>query len=132
MRKGGYNLGGEQSGHIVLGDYGTTGDGLVAALQVLAVLVADGGLASEVCRRFDPYPQQLTNVRVSDGRPLEDARVKKAIQDGEARLAGAGRLLIRPSGTEPVVRVMAEGEDEVLIATVVGNVAEAIERAELG
>ena len=132
MRKGGYNLGGERSGHIVRGDYGTTGDGLVAALQVLAVLVAEGGWASEVCRRFDPYPRQLTNVRVSGGRPLEDARVKKAIQDGEARLAGTGRLLIRPSGTEPVVRVMAEGEDEALIAAIVGNVAEAIEQAESG
>ncbi|MDP6896156.1 MAG: phosphoglucosamine mutase, partial [Rhodospirillales bacterium] len=81
---------------------------------------------------FDPYPQQLTNVRVSGGRPLEDARVKKAIQDGEARLAGTGRLLIRPSGTEPVVRVMAEGEDEALIAAIVDNVAEAIAQAESG
>ena len=132
MRKGGYNLGGEQSGHIVLGDYGTTGDGLVAALQVLAGLVADGGRASDVCRRFDPYPQQLTSVPVSNGRPLEDPRVKRAIQDGEARLADAGRLLIRPSGTEPVVRIMAEGEDESLIASVVGNVVEAIEYAESG
>jgi len=129
MRRGGYNLGGEQSGHIVLGDYATTGDGLIAALQVLAVLVADGGRASEVCRRFDPYPQQLTNVRVGGGKPLDDARVKEAIVDGEARLAGTGRLLIRPSGTEPVVRVMAEGEDEALIASVVGDVALAIEQA---
>ena len=132
MRRSGYNLGGEQSGHIILGDYGTTGDGLVAALQVLAVLVSEGGGASKVCYQFDPYPQQLTNVRVSGGRPLEDSRVKRAIRDGEARLAGTGRLLIRPSGTEPVVRVMAEGEDESLIAAVVGNVAEAIEQADTG
>ncbi len=129
MRRGGYNLGGEQSGHIVLGDYATTGDGLIAALQVLAVLVADGGRASEACRRFDPYPQQLTNVRVNGGQPLRDARVLEAISDGEARLAGKGRLLIRPSGTEPVVRVMAEGEDEALISSVVGDVAGAIEQA---
>jgi len=128
MRSGGYNLGGEQSGHIVLGDYATTGDGLIAALQVLAVLVASEGRASQVCRQFDPYPQQLTNVRVS-GRTLENDRVKAAISEAEARLAGTGRLLIRPSGTEPVVRVMAEGEDEALISSVVGEVAGVIEQA---
>ncbi|MEK9722144.1 MAG: phosphoglucosamine mutase, partial [Rhodospirillaceae bacterium] len=102
---------------------------LVAALQVLAVLVADGGRASEVCRRFDPYPQQLTNVRFDGGAPLKDKQVKAAIRDGEARLSGSGRLLIRPSGTEPVIRVMAEGEDEALIASVVGEIAAAIEQA---
>jgi len=132
MRTGGYNLGGEQSGHIVLGDYGTTGDGLVAALQVLAVLIANDKPASEVCRLFTPLPQQLTNVQVNGGAPLENDHVKAAIAAAEARLDGTGRVLIRPSGTEPVVRVMAEGEDETLIASVVGEIAGAIEQAQQG
>ncbi|NQU62336.1 MAG: phosphoglucosamine mutase [Rhodospirillales bacterium] len=129
MRKGGYNLGGEQSGHIILSDYSTTGDGLIAALQVLAVVVATGKPASEVCRVFEPLPQVLRNVTFNGGKPLDDKAVKKAIKDGEGRLAGAGRLLIRPSGTEPVIRVMAEGEDEALINAVVGDIAGVIEQA---
>lgn len=129
MRAGDYNLGGEQSGHIILGDYATTGDGLIAALQVLAVLVTTGKRASEVCRQFTPFPQQLTNVRINGGAPLENDRVKAAIAEGKARLDGTGRLLIRPSGTEPLIRVMAEGEDEALIASVVGDIAGAIEQA---
>ncbi|ALG74961.1 phosphoglucosamine mutase [Azospirillum thiophilum] len=128
MREHGYNVGGEQSGHVVLSDYSTTGDGLIAALQVLAVLIqADGRSASEVCRVFDPVPQKLTNVRFAAGsRPLEDDVVKQAIRDGEARLAAGGRLLIRKSGTEPLIRVMAEGDDEALVHGVVADIADAI------
>jgi len=129
MRSDGFNLGGEQSGHIVLGDFATTGDGLVAALQVLAAVVEEGASASSVCRRFEPFPQLLKNVRVNGGDAMADARVQGAIADGEARLGTGGRLLIRKSGTEPVVRVMAEGEDEGLIDTVVGEIAEAIAEA---
>ena len=129
MRKDGYNLGGEQSGHIVLSDYSTTGDGLIAALQVLAVIVASGKAASQVCRVFDPLPQVLKNVQFNGGKPLQDKAVKKAITDGEERLGSGGRLLIRPSGTEPVVRVMAEGEDEALVASVVGDIVAVIEQA---
>ena len=129
MRMHGYNLGGEQSGHIVLADYSTTGDGLIAALQVLAVLVSTGKPASEVCRVFDPLPQVLQNVTFNGGKPLDDRAVKNAIKDGEDRLAGAGRLLIRPSGTEPVIRVMAEGEDEALITSIVSEIAGIIEQA---
>ena len=129
MRSDGYNLGGEQSGHIVLGDFATTGDGLVAALQVLAAVVEEGAPASSVCRRFEPFPQLLKNVRVNGGDAMADARVQGAIADGEARLGSGGRLLIRKSGTEPVVRVMAEGEDEGLIGAVVGEIADAIAEA---
>jgi len=129
MRADGYNLGGEQSGHIVLGDYATTGDGLIAGLQVLAAVVESGKRASDTCRRFEPLPQLLTNVRVNGAVPMDAASVKAAIADGEARLGEAGRLLIRKSGTEPVVRVMAEGEDAGLIDAVVGDIAEAIREA---
>jgi len=131
MREHGYNVGGEQSGHVVLSDYSTTGDGLIAALQVLAVLIQAGGrAASEVCRVFDPVPQKLTNVRFAAGStPLEIASVKDAIRDGEVRLNGCGRLLIRKSGTEPVIRVMAEGDDETLVHQVVGDIAAAIQSA---
>ena len=129
MRTGGYNLGGEQSGHIVLGDYATTGDGLIAALQVLAAVVEAGGPASRICRRFEPLPQLLKNVRVNGAVAMDAAAVKAAIADGEARLGEGGRLLIRKSGTEPVVRVMAEGDDETLIAAVVGDIADAISQA---
>jgi len=129
MRKDGYNLGGEQSGHIVLSDYSTTGDGLIAALQVLAVIVASGKAASQVCRVFDPLPQVLKNVQFNGGKPLQDKAVKKAITDGEERLGSGGRLLIRPSGTEPVVRVMAEGEDGALVASVVDDIVAVIEQA---
>ncbi len=132
MRQDGYNLGGEQSGHIVLSDYSTTGDGLIAALQVLSVVVAAGKRSSEVCRVFEALPQVLKNVEFNGGKPLEDKAVKQAIKDGEERLGSAGRLLIRPSGTEPVIRVMAEGEDEALVAAVVGDIAGVIEQATQG
>jgi len=128
MREHGFNVGGEQSGHIVLSDYATTGDGLVAALQVLAVIVEQGKPASQVCRVFEPLPQLLENVRFNGGAPLEDASVKKAIADGEARLGISGRILIRKSGTEPLIRVMAEGEDDALIRGVVGDIVDEIRR----
>ncbi|MEM9028782.1 MAG: phosphoglucosamine mutase [Pseudomonadota bacterium] len=126
MRKHGYNVGGEQSGHIVLSDYATTGDGLVSALQVLAVAVASDKPVSEVCRRFEPLPQILENVRYADGKPLEADAVVKQIDLARKRLGDAGRLVIRPSGTEPVIRVMAEGDDEVLIRSVVDDIADAV------
>ncbi|HEU0135598.1 MAG TPA: phosphoglucosamine mutase [Allosphingosinicella sp.] len=129
MRTKGYNVGGEQSGHIILTDYSTTGDGLVAGLQVLAELVIAGRPASEVLRLFDPLPQLLKNVRFSGGKPLEQDSVKKAIAEGESRLAGTGRLVIRKSGTEPLIRVMAEGEDETLVEEVVDSICEAVKSA---
>jgi phosphoglucosamine mutase len=129
MRQNGFNVGGEQSGHIVLNDYNTTGDGLIAALEVLAVLVQSGKKASEVCRLFDPYPQLLRNVRFGGAMPLDAKPVKEAVKDGEARLGDTGRLLIRASGTEPLIRVMAEGEDENLIAEIVDNICVAVEQA---
>ena len=119
MRQHAFNVGGEQSGHIVLSDFGTTGDGLVAALQVLACVKRSGRTVSEVCRRFEPVPQVLKNVRISAGKPLEDASVRKAIADAEAELATSGRLLIRPSGTEPLIRVMAEGDDRSKVERIV-------------
>jgi phosphoglucosamine mutase len=126
MRSTGCNVGGEQSGHIILSDYATTGDGLIAALQVMARIVETGKKASEVCRLFAPVPQLLRNVRFGEGRPMESRRVKLAITAGEARLGTGGRLVIRPSGTEPVIRVMAQGEDEPLLASVVDDICEAI------
>ena len=129
MRRHGFNVGGEQSGHIVLGDYATTGDGLLAALQVLAVIVATERPASEACRCFEPLPQVLRNVRFGAGQPLEDDTVKDAIQAAEARLEGNGRLLIRKSGTEPLIRVMAEGEDESMVAGVVDGLIDVIAKA---
>jgi phosphoglucosamine mutase len=130
MRQKGFNVGGEQSGHIILSDYATTGDGLVAALQVLAELVVSGERASELLHLFDPLPQLLKNVRFEGGAaPLEAAPVQAAIKDGEARLSGTGRLLIRKSGTEPLIRVMAEGEDERLVAEVVDQICEAVKAA---
>ena len=131
MRKHGFNVGGEQSGHIILSDFTTTGDGLIAALQVLAVVVGTGKPVSEVCNRFEPLPQILQNVRFVNGAPLEQDRVKQAIDRGKARLGGSGRLVIRPSGTEPVIRVMAEGDDERLVHQVVGDIAEAVRKAAL-
>jgi len=128
MRGGGYNLGGEQSGHIILGDYATTGDGLIAALQVLAVLVASKRSAREALRAFEPLPQLLRNVRYAGAPPLDDARVQAVIRDGEARLGAAGRLLVRRSGTEALIRVMAEGEDEALVTLVVADVVAAVEQ----
>jgi phosphoglucosamine mutase len=125
MRAGGFNIGGEQSGHLILADHSTTGDGLVAALQVLAALVATGKPASEVLHLFDPLPQLLKSVRFS-GAPLETERVKAVIAAGEARLNGHGRLLIRKSGTEPVIRVMAEGDDKALVKAVVEEICAAV------
>jgi phosphoglucosamine mutase len=126
MRAQGYNVGGEQSGHIILSDYATTGDGLVAALQILAELVRTGIPASELLHRFDPLPQLLKNVRFKGGKPLDDASVKAVIADAERELEGTGRLVIRPSGTEPVIRVMAEGEDAAQVAAVVDRICEAV------
>ncbi|WP_299632616.1 phosphoglucosamine mutase [uncultured Roseobacter sp.] len=127
MRSGGFNLGGEQSGHIVMSDYATTGDGLMAGLQFLAEMVRSGKPASELLHNFDPVPQLLKNVRFAAGQtPLEEARVKKAIAQAEADLAGSGRLLIRKSGTEPLVRVMAEHEDAALMERAVDSVVEAV------
>jgi phosphoglucosamine mutase len=129
MRKHGYNVGGEQSGHIVLSDFTTTGDGLITALQLLSVVVSTGKPVSEVCKRFDPLPQILENVRYANGSPLEQQGVKEAIDVGKARLGQSGRLVIRPSGTEPVIRVMAEGDDERLVHQVVGEIAAAVRKA---
>ena len=126
MRATGCNIGGEQSGHIILSDYATTGDGLIAALQVMARIVETGRKASEICRLFAPVPQLLRNVRFGEGRPMEARRVKQAIVAGEARLGATGRLLVRPSGTEPLIRVMAESDDEALLTSVVGDICEAI------
>lgn len=129
MRAKGFNIGGEQSGHLILADHGTTGDGLVAALQILAVMVQAGRPASELLHLFDPLPQLLKNVRFAGGAPLETLAVQQAIADGEARLNGTGRLLIRKSGTEPLIRVMAEGEDISLVAAVVDDICAAVAEA---
>jgi phosphoglucosamine mutase len=129
MREHGYNVGGEQSGHIILTDYNTTGDGLIAGLEVLAAIVRDGRKSSEICHLFEPLPQLLRNVRFTGDGPLEKEPVKAAVRDGEDRLGEKGRLLIRKSGTEPLIRVMAEGEDEALIASVVDDICTAVEQA---
>jgi phosphoglucosamine mutase len=130
MRAKGFNVGGEQSGHIILSDYATTGDGLVAALQVLSCLVESGKPASEMLNLFEPLPQILKNVRFSSGAaPLDQAAVKRAIADGETRLNGSGRVLIRKSGTEPLIRVMAEGEDPTMVEEVVDSICEAVKQA---
>jgi phosphoglucosamine mutase len=126
MREHGYNLGGEQSGHMILSDYSTTGDGLVAALQVLAMVKKLGKPVSEVCHLFDPLPQILKNVRYKSGQPLKDKRVVEAIASTEATLGGKGRLVIRPSGTEPVIRVMAEGDDRAMVEKAVNDVVSAL------
>lgn len=127
MRAGGFNLGGEQSGHIILGDHVTTGDGLLAALQVLAALTEVGRPASELCRLFEPCPQLLKNVRFDPvSRPLDDPGVTAAIAAGEASLGASGRLLIRKSGTEPVIRVMGEGEDPLHLERVVDEICAAV------
>ncbi len=126
MRNHDFNIGGEQSGHIVLSDHGTTGDGLVAALQILAAVKRTGKTVSELCHRFEPVPQLLRNVRFSGGKPLEDATVKQAIADAEAELARSGRLVIRPSGTEPLIRVMAEGDDRAQVERIVNDLVDVI------
>lgn len=130
MRRGGYNLGGEQSGHIVMTDYATTGDGLVAGLQFLAEMVRSGQRASALTHQFETVPQLLQNVRFAAGiLPLEDEAVKAVIAANELRIAGKGRILIRKSGTEPLIRVMAECEDEALLKDVVGDIVAAVEKA---
>jgi len=130
MRADGYNLGGEQSGHIIMIDHATTGDGLMAALQALAAMIRSGRPASETFRAFEPVPQLLKNVRVGDAAAaLAEATVMQAIADAEARLGEAGRILVRKSGTEPLIRVMAEGDDSELVRLVVDQIVEAIPRA---
>ncbi|MCS6892680.1 MAG: phosphoglucosamine mutase [Rhodovarius sp.] len=129
MRETGCNLGGEQSGHMIMSDFGTTGDGLVAALQVLALLAEERRPASEAVRRFTPLPQRLVNVRHGGHSPIRSPAVQEAIRAEEERLAGRGRLLIRESGTEPVIRIMAEAEDEALLAATLERVVGVIRRA---
>ncbi|MBX7500681.1 phosphoglucosamine mutase [Qipengyuania sp. YG27] len=129
MKEGGFNVGGEQSGHMILLDHATTGDGTVAALRILASLVRFGKPASELLHAFDPVPQLLKNVRYSGGKPLENATVKQVITDAEGELEGKGRLVIRPSGTEPVIRVMAEGDDAAQVEAVVDRICDAVKGA---
>jgi phosphoglucosamine mutase len=129
MREHGYNLGGEQSGHIILSDYMTTGDGLIAALQLLSVVKQLDRPVSEVCHCFEPLPQILKNVRYKSGQPLQSDSVVTAIASGRERLGTSGRLVIRPSGTEAVIRVMAEGDDRALVTSVVDDVVDAVTRA---
>jgi phosphoglucosamine mutase len=130
MRRLGSNLGGEQSGHIILGDHSTTGDGLIAALQVLAAIVETGAPASRVCKLFEPVPQLLRNVRINgEASSLEASAVMAAISAGQTRLGAQGRLLVRKSGTEPLIRIMAEGEDKMLVASVVEDIAAALAAA---
>ena len=126
MREQGYNIGGEPSGHIILSDYTTTGDGFVAALQVLAVVKKQDKPVSQVCHRFAALPQVLKNVRYRGGKPLENSKVRTVIEDAEQRLNGHGRLVIRPSGTEPVIRVMGEGDDKVLVEEIVDGIVDAL------
>ena len=126
LRERGYNVGGEASGHIILSDYATTGDGLVAALQVLAVVKKLDQPVSKVCHRFEPLPQIMKNVRYKTGKPLENVKVQSAITAAEKKLNGQGRLVIRPSGTEPVIRVMAEGDDPALVEDTVDSIVEAL------
>ena len=126
MREHGFNVGGEPSGHVILSDYTTTGDGLVTALQVLAVVKNQSRPVSQVCRRFEPLPQVMKNVRYKAGKPLEHAHVRSAIAAAEQRLDGQGRLVVRPSGTEPVIRVMGEGDDRVLIEEIVDGLVEVL------
>lgn len=128
MREGGFNLGGEQSGHIVMTDYATTGDGLIAALQFLRAMVETGKQASELTKVFDPVPQILRNVRFAKGKqPLDADCVQAAIAEGEKTLGQTGRLLIRKSGTEPLIRVMGEAEDEALLDSIIGKICDAVE-----
>ncbi|HET9159985.1 MAG TPA: phosphoglucosamine mutase [Caulobacteraceae bacterium] len=128
MREGGFNVGGEQSGHVILSDFSTTGDGLIAALQVLSVLVTTGKKMSALARQFEPVPQKSENVRIAGGKPLDEPQVKEVIADAEARLNGSGRLVVRASGTEPLIRIMAEGDDERVLAQVVKDIAGAVKK----
>jgi phosphoglucosamine mutase len=129
MREHGFNVGGEQSGHIIMSDFTTTGDGFVAALQVLAVVKKQDQPVSKVCHRFDPLPQVLKNVRYKSGKPLENAKVRTAIKQAQAKLNGQGRLVVRPSGTEPVIRVMVEADNKGLVEEVVDGIVEALTQA---
>jgi phosphoglucosamine mutase len=130
MREGGFNIGGEQSGHIILSDLSTTGDGLMSALQVLAVMVETKQPMSALARQFEPVPQKMVNIRIPlGGEPMKSDAVLSAIAAAESKLNGAGRVLVRPSGTEPLIRVMAEGDDERLIAKVVRDIADAVKLA---
>jgi phosphoglucosamine mutase len=129
MREGGFNLGGEQSGHLIMRDFSTTGDGLLAALQVLAVLVESGQPMSTLARQFQPVPQVLENVKFKGGKPLDDPKVQDVLRDAEVRLDGQGRIVVRASGTEPLIRVMAEGDDAALVKRVVQDITDAVKRA---
>jgi phosphoglucosamine mutase len=129
MREHGYNVGGEPSGHVILSDYTTTGDGLITALQVLAVVKQQNRPVSQVCHRFDPLPQIMKNVRYKAGKPLENAKVQTVIAAAHKRLDGQGRLVVRPSGTEPVIRVMGEGDDKMLVEEIVDGIVEALAHA---
>jgi phosphoglucosamine mutase len=126
MRADGYNIGGEPSGHIILSDYTTTGDGFIAALQILSVVKRRDRRVSEVCHRFEPLPQVMKNVSYKNGAPLQDATVASAIASAEKKLGRGGRLIVRPSGTEPVIRVMGEGDDKMLVESVVDDVVDAL------
>ena len=126
LEENSWNFGGEQSGHVIMMDYATTGDGLISALQILAVLVEGRRTMSELSRQFEPVPQILKNVRFTGKSPLDSHKVKDAIEAGAQKLYGAGRILVRPSGTEPLIRIMAEGDDAALVAHVVDDIASAI------
>jgi phosphoglucosamine mutase len=128
MRRTGHNLGGEQSGHIIMTDFATTGDGLLAGLQVLAVLCAQDRPLSALGRVFTPLPQRLRNCRLNGGEPLREPSVQRCIEAAQLHLDGRGRLLVRPSGTEPLVRVMVEADDEVLLDRILTEVSDAIDR----
>jgi phosphoglucosamine mutase len=130
MREGGFNVGGEQSGHLILSDFSTTGDGMIAALQVLAVMRRTGKPMSALARQFEPVPQKLENVKFAKGgEPLKNEKVQSAIAEAEAKLNGSGRILVRPSGTEPLIRIMAEGDDEQLVNQLVREIAGAVKLA---
>jgi phosphoglucosamine mutase len=130
MRQGGFNLGGEQSGHIVMSDYATTGDGLLAGLQFLAAMVETNKSASDLAKVFTPCPQVLKNIRFTPGNsPLEQAKVQAVVKNAEASLIGNGRLLIRKSGTEPLIRIMVEANDEALLMQVAEDVSQAVRKA---
>ena len=129
MRQHGFNIGGEQSGHIVMSDFATTGDGLIAALQVLAEVVRTGKPVSQVCHVFEPVPQVLKNVRYGEGKPLETKEVKEAIADATSQARQLGPPVIRPSGTEPLIRVMAEGDDAGLVKKIVDEICTVIGKA---
>jgi phosphoglucosamine mutase len=129
MRQGGFNVGGEQSGHLILSDFSTTGDGMIAALQLLSVMIKSGQPMSALAHQFEPVPQKLENVRFSGENPMERPEVKAAKANAEAQLDGVGRLVIRKSGTEPLIRIMAEGDDAALVAKLVKDLVGAVKKA---